>query len=362
MSSLERLPPDQRAVLALVLQRGRSYDDIAGLLAIDRAAVRDRALAALDALGPGESQVPAAQRALITDYLLGQLPARVRDEVRSRLGTSPAERAWARVVAGELSSLAAGPLPEIPSPQAARAPEPQRAPEPAPEPESEPEREPEPEPAVPPLAAAAPAPRPAQAPAQSTRSRPVPPPAPAGRPADRRTGTILLLLAVLIAAVVVIVVVATSGSDKTNKGAHHPSTATTPPAGTTSTTTSTTAATPKVVARFILRPVDRSSKAIGAAEVVVESNVTGVVVAAQHLPPNTKHNAYAVWLTAPGGASHLLGYVNPGVGKSGNLSTTGPLPSDAATYKDLLITIETAAGTKTPGPAVLEGALSLGAG
>ena len=44
MGSLETLPPDQRAVLDLVLQRGRSYDDIARLLAIDRAAVRGRAM------------------------------------------------------------------------------------------------------------------------------------------------------------------------------------------------------------------------------------------------------------------------------------------------------------------------------
>ncbi|HWF75114.1 MAG TPA: sigma factor-like helix-turn-helix DNA-binding protein, partial [Solirubrobacteraceae bacterium] len=115
MSSLERLPPDQRAVLALVLQRGRTYDEIANLLAIDRAAVRDRALAALDALGPSEPRVPPERRALITDYLLGQLPPRVRDDTRARLASSPSERAWARLLAGELSPMASNPLPEIPA-------------------------------------------------------------------------------------------------------------------------------------------------------------------------------------------------------------------------------------------------------
>ena len=74
MASLDTLPPDQRAVLDLVLQRGRSYDDIARLLAIDRAAVRARALAAFDAIGPDTGLAPES-RALITDYLLGQLPA-----------------------------------------------------------------------------------------------------------------------------------------------------------------------------------------------------------------------------------------------------------------------------------------------
>ena len=58
MASIDTLPPDQRAVLDLVLQRGRSYDDIARLLAIDRAAVRARALAAFDELGPDTGLAP----------------------------------------------------------------------------------------------------------------------------------------------------------------------------------------------------------------------------------------------------------------------------------------------------------------
>src|SRR5947209_3677328 len=78
MASLESLPPDQRAVLQLVLQRGRSYDEIAQMLKIDRAAVRQRALAALDAIGP-DTRVDPERRALITDYLLGSLPPRVQE-------------------------------------------------------------------------------------------------------------------------------------------------------------------------------------------------------------------------------------------------------------------------------------------
>ena len=113
MASLDNLPPDQRAVLDLVLQRGRSYDDIARLLAIDRAAVRARALAAFDAIGPDTGLAPES-RALITDYLLGQLPDKVAEQTRDRLAESPYERAWARVLASELSPVASKPLPEIP--------------------------------------------------------------------------------------------------------------------------------------------------------------------------------------------------------------------------------------------------------
>src|ERR1700733_12268587 len=113
MASLDNLPPDQRAVLDLVLQRGRSYDDIARLLAIDRAAVRARALAAFDAIGPDTGLAPES-RALITDYLLGQLPDKVAEQTRDRLAESPYERAWARVLPSELSPVASKPLPEIP--------------------------------------------------------------------------------------------------------------------------------------------------------------------------------------------------------------------------------------------------------
>ena len=66
---------------------------------------------------------PPERRALITDYLLGQLPEKVADDTHRGLAESANERAWARVVASELGTLAAGPLPEIPTDSAgARAP------------------------------------------------------------------------------------------------------------------------------------------------------------------------------------------------------------------------------------------------
>lgn len=66
MTELDRLPPDQRAVLSLVLDRGKSYTEVAALLGIPEATVRDRAHAALDALAddvaaPGGSRVAGAR-------------------------------------------------------------------------------------------------------------------------------------------------------------------------------------------------------------------------------------------------------------------------------------------------------------
>ena len=53
MSGLETLPPDQRAVLQLILAQRRDYAELAGLLKIDAGAVRTRAHAGLDALAGG---------------------------------------------------------------------------------------------------------------------------------------------------------------------------------------------------------------------------------------------------------------------------------------------------------------------
>ena len=57
MDPIDQLPPDQSAVLSLLLRQGRSYADIADLLGIPQSAVRDRAHAALDAIAGGPAEV-----------------------------------------------------------------------------------------------------------------------------------------------------------------------------------------------------------------------------------------------------------------------------------------------------------------
>jgi hypothetical protein len=107
------LPPDQRAVLEMILRHGRDYGEIARLLSVDRAAVRQRALSAVDALSPAPL-IAGSRRALITDYLLGQASPRLSADTRRRLAASASERAWARQVASALEPLSSEPLPEIP--------------------------------------------------------------------------------------------------------------------------------------------------------------------------------------------------------------------------------------------------------
>src|ERR1700761_8724804 len=148
MPSLDNLPGDQRAVLEMVLVRGRSYDEIARLLSLDRGKVRERAQIALDTIGPHTEVAPEHQHR-IGDYLLGQLPEGEGAEVRDLLADSPSDRAWARVVASELTPLTGDrPLPEIPVQRSAP-----REPEAQPTPSSD---------------TASGAPAPAQAPASDT--------------------------------------------------------------------------------------------------------------------------------------------------------------------------------------------------
>jgi len=360
MPTLDTLPPDQRAVLQLVLQRDRSYDDIAKLLSIDRAAVRQRALAGFDALGPQTGLAPE-RRALITDYLLGQLPSQVSEDTRAGLAGSAGERAWARVVASELAPLAANPLPEIPAEDSGRRSE-SSAPAGA---------------AAGAAATAIPelgrrsgtrADAPVAASSGSVQDeepaakilqdsgRPEPQPAGGGKPSSRIGGAVLLGIGALIAVVVVVIVIATSSGGGSTKAT---STAATPAAPAAAATTGTTS-TAKPVAQINLTSPSGGTSPTGIAQVVNQGTANGIEIVAQGVTPNTTHDAYAVWLYRSANQAKILGFVNPGVGSNGRLSTAGPLPTDAAAYSQLLVTLETQASPRQPGKIVLQGNLTLG--
>src|SRR5437763_4373103 len=116
MSGIDDLAPDQRAVLQLLLKQGKAYVELAALLRIEPDAVRERAVTALDELGPRDGvQLAPERRAEIADYLLGQQSASERQQTREMLEGSASGRAWARVVAGELRPVAGDALPEIPA-------------------------------------------------------------------------------------------------------------------------------------------------------------------------------------------------------------------------------------------------------
>src|SRR3954462_15566654 len=119
---LDALAPDQRAVVQLVLQRERSYAQIAELLKISEDAVRARAHAGLSALAP-DVEIPADKLAPISDFLLGQQDGKPRQATRRLLRSSNGAREWAETVRAQLEDVG-GPLPELPPPPRERDREP----------------------------------------------------------------------------------------------------------------------------------------------------------------------------------------------------------------------------------------------
>lgn len=370
MPSLDSLPGDQRAVLQLVLGRGRSYDEIARLLTINASAVRGRALTALASLGP-ETSVSAENQAKMSDYLLGQLSDEDAADVRNLLADSPSDRAWARVLSSELAPLSADPLPEIPVEGSAWEPEPV------------PESAPEPVPLTPPPPADAgsqsvpttgldPAeepPREKQGRGRRRRKRgpsesAAPTPPGSGSPRSSRLGGVIVLVAGVVVVVAVLVVVLTGGSSKnhTNSTSSTTIASSSSTAGSSTTATSTSSSAGKVLAQINLTPptTGAASKAVGIAEVLSEGSTNGIAIVAQNITPNATKppNAYAVWLYNSATDAKILGFVNPGVTKTGRLSTAGPLPTNAKHYKQLIVTLETTGSPKAPGTVVLQGTLT----
>ena len=313
MSPVDTLDATQRADLQLVLKQDKGYDEIAELLGIEVSAVRGRAHAALDALGPSTAGLTAGRRADIADYLLGQQSSEDRDATREHLAGSAPARAWARSVAGELRPLARNGLPEIPAEAARSAP---RKPDRAVADEAD---------GGEPLLAA-----------------------PARR--SSRTGGILLLagLAAIIAVVVILLV---SGGD--DNGTTKTAASDTRPA----TQPSQTGPQPTPVAQINLKPAD-GSNAVGIAQVLAQGNQRLLAVLGQRLSPSTKSSAYAVWLYTSAARAKLLGFVDPPVGKSGKFQNVINLPTNAAQYRELVVTREKG-NAKRPGEIVLRGQLQL---
>lgn len=369
MAALDNLPPDQRAVLQMVLQRGRSYDEIAAVLSIERGAVRQRALDAFDALTPA-TVLPGPERALVTDYLLGQLPERVAEQVHSYLRAAEADREWALALAQVVAPLVSGSLPEIPAGAplgagdlSAGGPEADGNSAPgddaaALEPASGAPRSAEPESAEPVTAAHASI-EPLPAAPATARREPRRPGEPVARrepgPSSRRGGAILL--GVVAALIVAAVIIAIAGSGGSGGGTHTVSQQRTSSThtGTVTTTRTSTTSTTHILAQVNLSSPTGAKATLGIAEVVREKGVVGVVIDAQGVPPNTAHNAYAVWLYNSPTSHQFVGFVPTLVGTDGKLVTEGKLPADASSYHRLLITLETQSKPSSPGEVVLSG-------
>lgn len=116
MTDLQHLPPQSRAVLSLILQQGKKFDEIAELLHMDRFDVRSRAHNAAMQLVPAPAGMRKDERGSVLDYLLGEESVSARVRVRGQLREPGKMREWAIALEDKLAPLAAEPLPAIPEP------------------------------------------------------------------------------------------------------------------------------------------------------------------------------------------------------------------------------------------------------
>ncbi|WP_205698385.1 hypothetical protein [Conexibacter sp. SYSU D00693] len=308
MARFDSLPADQKAVLQLLLKQGKTYDDLSGLLRTTPEAVRDRALTALDTLGPEDAGGLSPERQdEVGDYLLGQQSASGRAATREFLEGSAGGRAWARAVAGELRDLAGDALPEIPADRV----------------ETEEAFD-----------------------ALSARKR-----VRAENERKSRTGGYVLLGAVAIGLTLVILLLTGAIGGDDDDGGNQAGTGTT-----------TTAAQPKIDAQINLQPTGSTSKdALGVANVVSQDGQRALAVIAQGLSASPY---YAVWLYNSPSQAQFLGYAPPVEGSGdarGRLQGLAGLPENAESYRELVVARQPASSgdqqqsPTRPGTIVLRG-------
>jgi hypothetical protein len=166
------------------------------------------------------------------------------------------------------------------------------------------------------------------------------------------------VLVVVAVAALIIFIVGSGGDDNE-------------PTASTQTPSATATATPTAAANrndIVLQATD-GSQAAGIMRLIPgNGGKVQFALAAQNVPANKNREVYAVWFTRDGGKPIRLGFAQAQVGKDGVLTTAGPQKGDEkkfprwfATYDKVLVTRETSATAKQPGPPVLEGTLPSGA-
>jgi hypothetical protein len=116
VATFDQLPAEQRAIIELVVTRGRTYDALADVLQVSAARVRELALDALIELSPvSGDRVDPQWRSQIADYILGQQSGAESTATQAHLRRSEASRTWALSLLDSLETLYGdGDRPSIP--------------------------------------------------------------------------------------------------------------------------------------------------------------------------------------------------------------------------------------------------------
>jgi hypothetical protein len=123
MATLDTLAPQSRAIIELLLRQDQSYDDLAGMLDMPSARVRELAREALGSLAPATARrVDDDWREQVADYVLLQQTGPEARATRGHLKHSEPARAGVASLLDSLDHLYAdGQRPDIPEPDGGRA-------------------------------------------------------------------------------------------------------------------------------------------------------------------------------------------------------------------------------------------------
>ena len=307
MATFDQLSPEQRAIVELVLRQGKTYGELADMLNLPEARVRELARDALVELAPVSVRgVEEDWRGQLADYVLGQQSGPEATATKGHLRRSEAARSWARSLLDSLEQFYEnGSVPAIPEGERGRR-------------------------------AAAAAPREPREPRQSRAigTGMSLPPSWRDRPWLMAGAAALI---VILLAVVIWPVGALTGGDDDNK-----STADSSSGSQKATQQSTTGQT--------------SGQPAGIAIVVERNGKKQLLVQAARLTPSGQSEGYYVWLyNSPSDSKSLGGQVTD---QNGNYQAIGPLPADYKNYKFIDITrqqIADSGAVKHSGDSVLRG-------
>ncbi len=314
MATFDQLSDEQRAIVELVLQQGKGYDELADMLGIPEERVRERAREALVQLAPVSVRgVEEDWRGQLADYVLGQQAGPEVTATRGHLRRSEAARSWTRSLLDSLEQLYPnGDLPAIPDGERAAR-----------------------------TSLRSPGERARRGAAPSAPGSSAPASGPLGPSAAAAVNRRRILAGLAGAAVLLVVVLLwpiglLTGDDNDgggNSGSQNASNNS---------------------------PI--STERLGSAIIAESKGKTQILVQAQGLQPSTQTNAYQVWLYDSEAKRKSLGATTTDT--QGNLQVIGDLPAGYRDWKYIDVTSVEISGQGNDrqvqtGPSVLRGLLEL---
>jgi hypothetical protein len=330
MATIDQLPAEQRAILELVIQRRQSYGDLADMLGMPTARVRQLAREALvDLSSRSAARVDEDWRGQVADYLLGQQTGPEGTATRGHLKRSEPARLWALSLLDSLDHLYdESDVPVIPEGEAApvRSRERERLREPEPPREREPRRE-----RSSPLGLGGRRERPARP--LSTDAETI---VRRRRIAGAAAAATALLFILLIWPVGLL-----TGDDDGDSG---------------DSSSASADAQPQVLGQLLLRP-QSGEKGVGIALITENDGERSLLVQARGLKPTKEGEAYEVWLfNSQQDATSMGAQLTD---RQGNYQGAGRLPENYEDFQYLDISRETVdQNAAHSGDSVLRGRLA----